>query len=430
MIPFFKVSEFYRHVGVLLSGSTVAQLIPLVSELILVRLFTPAEFGVLALFLSAGTLFAAIATARYDLAIVLPKTQEDAINVLALSLFVTIFIVTPLSAIVVWLFPHTIAEWMDSQKVLSVLPWVPLFVLLSGVYAAFFQWSTRRAYFRTMAVARISQSAGTAVTSIATGLLRWRTLGLVVGQIMGWAMGVFRLVLIFRKRDRAYLQHISVEGIRRQAKRYIQFPTVNSAHVLSDVGQQSLSSVLIARFFSEATLGFYSRMIRIVKVPMGFIGTSVGQVFFQEASKRWNHQQPFVSLYIKNLKLMMFLGLPIFGILAIWGSDIFSLFLGAKWSIAGTYASYLSLGLFSNFVVSPFSTLPLIAHKQIHFFVFSLIANTMIVLSFVVTQLWGKDITTALLLVSLVQFLFNVFLGVWFYRLIKSREVDAVVDAK
>ncbi len=419
MIPSFKISEFYRHIGILLSGSTVAQLIPLVSEFILVRLFTPAEFGVLALFLSVATLFAAIATARYDLAIVLPKTQEDAINVLALSLFITIFIVTPLSAIAVWCFPQTIADWMDSQEVLSVLPWVPLFVLLLGVYGAFFQWNTRRAYFKTMAVARINKSGGTAAISIITGLLLWHTLGLVVGQIAGWTIGLFRLVWIFRKRDRQYLQYISMTGIRQQAKRYIQFPTVNSAHILSDVGQQSLSNVLIARFFTGSTLGFYSRMIHIVKVPMGFIGTSVGQVFFQEASKRWNHQQPLMPLYIKNLKLMMLLGLPIFGVLAIWGNDIFALFLGEKWGIAGTYASYLSLGLFSNFVVSPFSTLPLIAHKQIHFFVFSLIANTMMVLSFVVAHLWDKDITTALWIVSLVQFVFNMFLAMWFFHLIK-----------
>lgn len=414
----FKVSDFYRHVGILLSGSTIAQLIPLLSELILVRLFTPEEFGILALFLSIGTLFSAVATARYDLAIVLPKTEQDAINVLALCLFVTIAIVTPLSAIAVGCFPNTIARWMDSPAIIDFLPWIPLFVFLSGIYAALFQWNTRRTQYKAMAGARISQSSANALTSLLTGWHNWRTLGLITGQIMGWATGTLRLFVSFWKKDRQILSFISKTKMHKQAKTYAQFPTINSLHMLSDIGQQSLSSILIARYFSETTLGFYSRMIRIVKVPMGFIGTSIGQVFYQEASKRWNAQMAINKLYIKNLSLMLALGFPIFSIIALWGPDIFALVLGKQWYIAGEYARWLSLGLFSNFVISPFSTLPLIANKQLPFFLFSLIANIAIVLSFVLSYYYlNQSLITALILISLIQFVFNSFLGIWFYKL-------------
>lgn len=426
MIPPFKLSDFHRHVGILLSGSTLAQLIPLLSELVLVRLFTPAEFGVLALFLSVATLIASVATARYNFAIVLPKGEDAAINVLALSLFITLCVVTPLSAVAVWFFPHTIASWMDSPNILPFLPWVPLFVLLSGIYSALFQWSTRKGYFMRMASSRISQSTGTAVVSIGTGLLLWRALGLVVGQIAGWAMGVLSLAHRFWQHDRGLWRQVSWQQMRQQAWRYIQFPTINSMHVLSDEGKQSLSNILIARYFSEATLGLYSRMLRIVKVPMGFIGSSVGQVFFQEAGQRWHTEQRIAPLYRKNMMLMAMIGLPIFGVVVLWGPAIFAWVLGEQWRVAGEYAQWLSVGMYSVFVLSPFSTLPMLASKQLAFFVYSLISNIAVVLCFVVAHYWGAHITIALLMVSVVQLIFNGFLAFWFHRLIVQRHSTVV----
>ena len=91
MINKIRASEFNRHVAAILSGSTLAQLIPLISEPILVRFFTPVEFGILALFLAVATIFSSVATARYEMAIVLPKRDELA--------FAKVYLVNPASII-------------------------------------------------------------------------------------------------------------------------------------------------------------------------------------------------------------------------------------------------------------------------------------------------------------------------------------------
>ncbi len=64
-----------RNILTLMTGSTIAQAIPIAISPILTRLYTPEDFGVLALFTSLVTIFSVISTGRYEFAIMLPKKR-------------------------------------------------------------------------------------------------------------------------------------------------------------------------------------------------------------------------------------------------------------------------------------------------------------------------------------------------------------------
>lgn len=419
MINKIRASEFNRHVAAILSGSTLAQLIPLISEPILVRFFTPVEFGILALFLAVATIFSSVATARYEMAIVLPKRDELAINLLFLSLFITI-IMSLFSGVIVWFFGANIASIANSPGLLEFLKWVPLYVLFAGVFQSFNQWATRKKYFNNVAVSKLSQSSANASVSIATGWAGWNALGLVWGQLSGWFAASLPLVFKFYKRDRDLVASVSKKEMVLQAKEYKDFPQINSAHILSDIGQQSLVSFLIANLFTDKILGFYSRMIRIIKVPAGFIGTAVGQVFYQKASEQWQEEKNIRPLFLKNMKIMAVLGIPIFLILALFGPQIFGFILGKEWAIAGSYAQILTPWLFLNFMISPFTDIPLIVNQQKKFFILSLIMNILVVLAFALGYYINGNIETAFILISVFQVVFHIYLGLWFWKIAKD----------
>ena len=419
MIKKIRASEFNRHVLAILSGSTLAQLIPLISEPVLVRFFTPTEFGILALFMAVATLFSSVATARYEMAIVLPKKDSIAINILALSLIITIFM-SFLSAIVVHFFDAQIASLTQSPDLIDFLKWIPLYVFLAGVFQSFNQWATRKKYFTSVASSKISQSTTNASISMGTGWVGWNAMGLIWGQISGWFAASIPLLYKFNKKDRQLVSTINKKEILLQAKEHKAFPTINSAHILSDIGQQSMVSVIIANLFTDKILGFYSRMIRIVKVPAGFIGTAVGQVFYQKASEQWQEDKNIRPLLIKNTKIMAILGLPIFTILALFGPSIFGFVLGEPWAIAGRYAQILSPWLFLNFMLSPFTDIPLIVDQQKKFFALSLSINILIVLAFIMGYYINGDIETAFILISVFQIIFHLYLGYWFYMISKG----------
>ena len=67
-----------RNIGMMSGGAALAQLIPLAAMPLISRLYTPADFGVLASILAAATILSPLATGRYELAIVLPPEDGTA----------------------------------------------------------------------------------------------------------------------------------------------------------------------------------------------------------------------------------------------------------------------------------------------------------------------------------------------------------------
>ena len=85
-------SEFNRNILTLMTGTTIAQAIPIAISPILTRIYTPEDFGIFAIFLAITLIIGSIANGRYELAIMIPKKDEDAINIFALGFIITTFI--------------------------------------------------------------------------------------------------------------------------------------------------------------------------------------------------------------------------------------------------------------------------------------------------------------------------------------------------
>ena len=90
LLRLLKRSGFSKSLITLLSGTTIAQAISLLISPVLSRLYTPHEFGVVGTFLSIVAAITLISSFRYEIAIVLPKKEDVAINILALAAFITI----------------------------------------------------------------------------------------------------------------------------------------------------------------------------------------------------------------------------------------------------------------------------------------------------------------------------------------------------
>ena len=71
-------SSATKHVLVVSSGAMMAQVIAALAGPINSRLYTPADYGTLAIFGSAFSLFAILAFMRYDLAI--PVAEDDTLG--------------------------------------------------------------------------------------------------------------------------------------------------------------------------------------------------------------------------------------------------------------------------------------------------------------------------------------------------------------
>ena len=128
-----RKNEFLRHVLTLLSGTVAAQLIVLLMQPILTRIYGPSAFGGYILFQSLFTTLASVAALRYDMAIMLPRKDADArLLVRAVTLLIAAF--TVVTTIACLLAAGPIARMLNNE---SLEPW--LFLLGPAARAS---WSS------------------------------------------------------------------------------------------------------------------------------------------------------------------------------------------------------------------------------------------------------------------------------------------------
>ena len=125
-------NRFARSVSVLAGGTAAGQLIVIAASPILTRLYTPEDFGLLAVYAGILGILGVIANLRYQLAIPLPDSDEDAASIAALSLLVVVLI-TVLAAIAVWLFGAELVHLLNTPALETYLWLVPVGIFLVGI---------------------------------------------------------------------------------------------------------------------------------------------------------------------------------------------------------------------------------------------------------------------------------------------------------
>jgi O-antigen/teichoic acid export membrane protein len=403
-----------------MTGTTIAQAIPLAISPILTRMYAPDDFGLFALYASFAGLLTIIANGRYEFAIMLPKNDEDAANLVAISVSIAVLI-SLVTLFIVCLFNDQIAKLLGNQSVAIWLYFVPLTVLLIGIYQALNAWLNRNKLYTIIAGTRISQSATVATTNLTMGLFHAGGAGLIIGDMCGQAVIASLFAWHGVKKGSNLISKVNKRAIWDQARRYSVFPTINSLHAFSDIAQSSGAVFLISHFFTSIILGYYSFGLRLLRAPLNLIGASVSQVFFQKVAAARSSGDNLRPLIISLVSKLALIAVPIFSIIIIGGPTIFSIIFGEQWREAGVYTQILSPWLALNFIVSPVSQIPMVVNKQRQFFAISLISNAMILLILTLTGLFIHNIRIGLLMVSAFMSIYMIFILKWILKITSNK---------
>jgi len=126
-------NTFARGVGVLVGGTASAQILLVLAVPILTRLYTPEDFGLLAVYASLLAIIGVISTLRYELAIPLPEDDVEAANVAVLSLLL-VAISTALTAILLLMLGTSIFELLGVPVLANYMWLIPVGLLISGAF--------------------------------------------------------------------------------------------------------------------------------------------------------------------------------------------------------------------------------------------------------------------------------------------------------
>jgi O-antigen/teichoic acid export membrane protein len=357
-------SEFTRNVLTLMTGTTIAQAIPIAISPILTRMYTPEDFGVFALFVSISSVFGSIANGRYELAIMLPKKDEDAINIFALGFIITV-VISLLLLILVVVFHDYFLALLNNEKIGPWLYFVPITVFFTGLYNILNYFNNRKKKYKDLAQVTIIKSIVTAIVQLSIGFIKQGVTGLISGQLLSQFFANTKLLKNIIN-DKRLLSKVSKLKIIALAKRYKDFPKYSMWAALANTLSQNLTNILILSFYSVATLGFYSLVQRVLGMPSSLLGSSISQVFFQQASKEKQKSGTAIKSFNSTVKKLVTIGIPSFGILYFIVEDLFAFVFGEEWRVAGEYAKIIMPLFFIRFIVSTVSILNIVFEKNLN----------------------------------------------------------------
>ena len=404
-------SEFARNVLTLMTGTTIAQAIPIAISPILTRIYTPEDFGMFALYMSVASILSVVATGRYELAIMLPKKDEDAINIVALSILISFF-VSFIALLIVFFFNAQITSLLGNPKISSWLYFIPLSVLLTGVYQSFNYWSNRKKEYKRLATSRVIQSGATATTNLGMGFGGFGSSGLILGGVLGQGLATAFFGKLVIKEDIKVFQKVKRLKIFALARRYINYPKKSSVGALFNTLSYQAEYILFSIFFLLKDLGIYYFVNKIINIPKQFLSASIWQSFLSHSQE--SKEYILSSLKSKQEKVIKYSILPMLSSVFIL-PQLFVLIFGKNWIEATDYFIPLILAMHINFVVASFSLFVIINRPDMEMkfnFFLALFKIGAIYLSYLIFN----NILISIYFISLIQILMFIYLGNWNYR--------------
>ena len=408
------VSQFNRHVLTLMTGTTIAQAIPIAISPVLTRIYSPEDFGLLALFVAITATLSSVVNGKYELAIMIPEEDDDAIHIAAFGMLIALFLSFGLLFFVVF-FNAYFAHVLGNDDIAPWLYLVPLVVLLNGIYNTLIYLNNRKKLYRSLAKSNIYRSVANAGLQLLFGFLRFGGAGLILGQFVSLLFGVLSLI----KNVMVGYTYKGLFSIKLWivAKRYSSFPKYTAFATLANTLSQNIISMLIPILYDIKTLGFYSLVQRVLGMPSSLIGEAVGQVFHREVAEERRETGSGVVSFNSTIKKLLVVGVPGFLIFYFIVVDLFVFVFGEKWRLAGEYAQLLIPLFFMRFIVSSVSVMNTVfmRNKNGLYFQCSLLIMSLLVLY--VSDFIGLTDKEFLGLLNLVLSMVYVLFGFYLNRL-------------
>ncbi len=348
-------SGFAKNAFLLTGGTVIAQLIPILLQPFLRRLFTTADYGTYSIYLSIVGILTIGATFRYDNAIVLPRSDKKAANILGLSVMINI-IVCMLLLLISFIGRESLGNFLkippESRYVLHLIPaGVFLFCLQQTINF----WLIRKSAFTDSAVNKITRRGAEGVIHVATGLQKIPS-GLMLGDILGGvASSVSGLSRMFRKDFHHRL--INLPLMKFVAKRYSEFPRYNLLPTILSAIAFQMPLLLINRYFDKHNVAEFDLARQMLNVPLAFVAVTFSQVLLQNLTEKKQNSQSVRKLLLNILYVLLVIVIFEIFIIRQWGPELFGFIFGPNWAASGQISKILVYNFALNFIMSSFTAI-------------------------------------------------------------------------
>ncbi|MCD7978151.1 MAG: oligosaccharide flippase family protein [Tannerellaceae bacterium] len=414
-------SELKRNAFRLLSANVLSQFIGLAVYPVVTRLYSPEEFGLFNIFTTLCGILFVLSTARYEYAIVLPRSTKDAAALVRLCMRIA-FLFSLILLLLIIVFHTQILALFHMESLGILLYLVPLLVVLNAAGLTCMYWFNRLKKFNLVGRYWMSQNIVNSSLKVVLGAMKYTGSGLIYSYFAGFLAAVCSFFL-FVNNEKSIRLWISVrqEQIRKVAKVYQNYPKYNLLHALTNIVSTGFPILIFGHFFGNEIVGYYGLAFLIGFRPINLVTTSLYQVLYQKISDLCNKRQPVYSLFKRFCIQATGVLLPSFILIYFISTPVIRYLFGADWIEAASILKILLPWLGACFISGIFEFIPFLFSRQRKALSIE-ICYALSRLSAIFIGVYMNDFYISLMAYASISFFFKVYQWVWYRKLVRSYE--------
>lgn len=400
-------NDFVRDIAKLVSGTTVAQAIPFLLLPLFTRLYSPDDFASFEQFLMLTEILVIPATLKYEFAIMQPKRDSDAKQLLY---FVLLFclLISLLYSLIGFATAPFISELLNNPDARVFVPLVGVSVFLLGCHLAFNYWFSRRKRYGLLGTNKVIETSSGEGAKIAYRYGGFENLGLIYGFLTGRLIMVATYAWRYRRGNKHRRFSFKASQVKSLVKEYSDYPRFTTWGSLFGRSTAWMHIFLFSIYF-EPIVGFIALARRLAFAPMSIISQSFAQVFYQRISEVDNARE-IQRIYDRSLRPLVVFSVAAIVLVHLLPGNTITFFFGDRWGLAQPYIEILIFWFVANFISTCFAFIFLRLKKQKQMLQLDILHLILVVLS-IYTGIWLElGAQTTLIIFSATQTAFYIFM--------------------
>lgn len=402
-----KEGSFIRNVSIVSSWNVVGIIAQFALSPIITRIYTPAEYGVYALFNSIVINLSLISSLKYAEAIILADNENQRNNIILLVFCLT----TAFSFITlggIFIFKEGLGAFFNTTTNNNFLYLIPAGVYLTTALEILININIRKKLFFRNGLSGFLNSISARSFNIFYGIVFLpKAIGLIMGDLFGKILAILSILFSFKNPRYSlqfFLRSVNKKAIVSITRQYKSFPLYFLPSSLLIYLSGHLPLYFFQAKFGLTTVGAYALASSMLEIINRLIPYALSPVFLQKANELKNISLSHLSESVYKLFLyMLLLGTIIFAGFALVGETIFPLVFGKEWLKSGAFVAVLAIPYAFNFVAVSLSEVYNVIGRQ-RFLLANSIVNVVLKVIAIVTIMY-LDVSelSALFIYSLVS---------------------------
>jgi len=347
--------------------------------IVLARLLTPADFGLVAMV----TAITGLGQAFADLGLSEATIQRENITHEQVSALFWINVAIGLGLMLVTAGLAPLLVWFYSEPRLKALTLVlALTFLICGLRVQHNALIQRQMRYAAIAIRDIVAAAAAVAAAIT---LAWRGAGY-------WAIIAYPLTF---NSTAVALTWMMIRWVPGPPQRGVQVRSlltfggnVASSYLISYLSR-SADSVLIGWYWGASPLGLYSRAYNLLLRPVNQLNAPLSTIMVPALSRLQNDPERFARYYLRAIKLITWITAPVFGFLIVAAEPVIRLVLGNKWLAAAPVFQILAIAALAQMLFGPTSWLFVSRGEPARMFKLTLILTPILIGSYIIGLPFG-----------------------------------------